>query len=256
MRSSRQTKDDLVALLADWPASDLAAVLSDWEVWARDDQLPPHDRVDTRSDDETLAWRTWLILGGRGAGKTRAGAEWIRAQALGRPPFADEPAMQIALVGETMHDVRTVMVEGVSGLLAVHPDDERPDFEPSKGQLTWPNGAIARIYSAETPDSLRGPQFAAAWCDEIAKWRNCDGDLRALARDRHAGPARGAGQSLASPLGVRECIGAQRHGLDGWQLPVPSNCPLRCHHRACPDDPFIRVSRWRLGALFTLQHWL
>ena len=82
--------------------------------------------------------------------------------------------MQIALVGETMHDVRSVMVEGVSGLLTVHRDDERPRFEPSKGQLTWPNGAIARLYSAETPDSLRGPQFAVAWCDEIAKWRHAE----------------------------------------------------------------------------------
>ena len=78
---------------------------------------------------------------------------------------------RIALVGETLGDVRRVMIEGVSGLLAVHAPEERPRFEPSKLQLVWPNGAIAQIFSAEDPDSLRGPQFDAAWCDEIAKWR-------------------------------------------------------------------------------------
>lgn len=110
------------------------------------------------------------MLGGRGAGKTRAGAEWVRAQALGIALIADRPAGRIALVGETMHDVRSVMVEGVSGLLAIHPAQERPAFEPSNNRLVWPNGAMAQLFSAEEPDSLRGPQFDAAWCDELAKW--------------------------------------------------------------------------------------
>ena len=144
--------------------------LTDWPFWARADQLPP----ETCADGE--AWRVWLILGGRGAGKTRAGAEWIRHKALGRP-FRDgesalEPATRIALVGETLADVRRVMIEGCSGLLAIHGDDERPHFESSKQQLTWPNGTIAQIFSAEDADSLRGPQFDCAWCDEIAKWRD------------------------------------------------------------------------------------
>src|SRR5688572_27009914 len=143
----------------------LAFILSDWQLWARDDQLPPRS---TAAGDE---WRVWLILGGRGAGKTRAGAEWVRAKALGIPPLGDEPAKRIALVGETLADVRRVMIEGVSGLLAVHPEDERPELEVSKSQLVWPNGAIAQMFSAEDPDSLRGPQFDAAWCDELAKWR-------------------------------------------------------------------------------------
>lgn len=144
----------------------IAAIYADWQIWARDDQLPP------LSSDGGLPWRTWLVLGGRGAGKTRAGAEWIRAQALGMPPLADAQAMRIALVGETLGDVRSVMVEGVSGLLAIHRDDERPHFEPSKQQLRWPNGAVAQMFSAESPEGLRGPQFSAAWCDEIAKWRD------------------------------------------------------------------------------------
>ncbi len=126
----------------------------DWTLWARDDQLPPHYKD----------WTTWLILGGRGAGKTRAGAEWVRAQAMSKPG-------RIALIGETLNDVRTVMIEGVSGLLSIHPPREQPRFEPSKRQLTWPNGSVAQMYSADDPESLRGPQFTAAWCDELAKWR-------------------------------------------------------------------------------------
>ena len=92
-------------------------------------------------------------------------------RALGLAPLASEPASPIALVGETMGDVRRVMIEGPSGLLAIHGAGERPRFEPSKLQLVWPNGAVAQMFSAEDPESLRGPQFAAAWCDEVAKWR-------------------------------------------------------------------------------------
>jgi len=143
----------------------LRFILSDWQVWARDDQLPP---ATTAGGTD---WRVWLNLGGRGAGKTRAGAEWVRAKALGTPPLGTERATRIALVGETLSDVRRVMIEGVSGLLAIHRADERPELEISKAQLVWPNGAIAQMFSAEDPDSLRGPQFDAAWCDELAKWR-------------------------------------------------------------------------------------
>src|SRR4051812_45914680 len=112
-------------------------------------------------------WLTWLILGGRGAGKTRAGAEWVREAAR-------NPAARIALIGETMRDVRDVMVEGVSGLLAVHDAQERPEWSPTRGRLEWRSGAIAECFSAEDPDSLRGPQFSAAWCDELAKWRHAE----------------------------------------------------------------------------------
>lgn len=138
----------------------------DWLIWGHDTQLPP-------ADDEK-PWRTWLMLGGRGAGKTRAGAEWIKAQALGLEPFACSPARRIALVGETIAAVRSVMIEGVSGLLAVHKDAERPVYEPSKRQLVWKTGAIAQIFSAEEPDALRGPQFSVAWLDEICKWNHAD----------------------------------------------------------------------------------
>ena len=151
--------------LAELSADEVRRLYYDWLVWARDDQLPP------AATASASPWRVWLILGGRGAGKTRAGAEWVRAKALGLDPVGAEPAARIALVGETLAEVRRVMIEGVSGLLSIHPSHERPAFEVSKMQLVWPNGAIAQVFSAEDPDSLRGPQFAAAWCDEIAKWR-------------------------------------------------------------------------------------
>lgn len=124
-----------------------------WRLWARDDQIAP-------AGD----WRTWLILAGRGFGKTRAGAEWVREVAQA------DPNARIALVGASLGEARAVMVEGESGLLAVCPPLARPDYEPSLRRLTWPNGAQAMLYSAAEPESLRGPQHSHAWCDEIAKW--------------------------------------------------------------------------------------
>jgi phage terminase large subunit-like protein len=114
------------------------------------------------------------MLGGRGAGKTRAGAEWVRGLALGDPDFAQAPLRRIALVGETFADARNVMVEGPAGILAVHARHERPAWSPSLRKLEWTNGAVAHVFSAEDPDSLRGPQFEAAWADELAKWRHVE----------------------------------------------------------------------------------
>lgn len=131
-----------------------------WPFWAREDQLPPEGE-----------WTAWVILGGRGAGKTRAGAEWVRARIEGSTPLAGGRCRRMALVAETVADARDVMVEGDSGLLAISPPDRRPRFEPSKRRLTWPNGAVALLFSAEDPESLRGPQFDGAWADELAKWR-------------------------------------------------------------------------------------
>jgi len=141
--------------------AEFAALHGDWDFWARDDQLPP-----------TGDWLTWLMIGGRGAGKTRAGAEWVRALVFGRTGYASAPVGRIALIGETLADVRDVMIEGVSGLLAVHPKGERPNWQPSRRRLEWPNGASALCFSSEDPESLRGPQFEAAWADELGKWRH------------------------------------------------------------------------------------
>lgn len=119
-------------------------------------------------------WTTWLMLGGRGAGKTRLGAEWVRAQVFGAKPYAEQRAFNIALVGETAHDAREVMVEGPSGILRHCPRGERPSWTSTRRRLEWPNGAVATTFSADDPEQLRGPQFDAAWCDELAKWRAPD----------------------------------------------------------------------------------
>jgi phage terminase large subunit-like protein len=107
----------------------------------------------------------WLLLAGRGFGKTRTGAEYIRARVKARS------ALRIALVAPTAADARNVMVEGESGILAISAPADRPLYEPSKRRLTWPCGAVATLYSADEPERLRGPQHDAAWCDELAAWR-------------------------------------------------------------------------------------
>ena len=132
-----------------------------WPFWARADQLPPKDD-----------WFIWLILGGRGAGKTRAGAEWIRSRVEGNTPHQRGACQHVALVGETLLAVREVMIEGPSGLRTIAPQNMRPDYIASRQLLVWPNGAQAHIFSSERPDNLRGPQFDVAWCDEVAKWKH------------------------------------------------------------------------------------
>jgi phage terminase large subunit-like protein len=125
-----------------------------WPFWAHDGQIPLHDE-----------WRTWVMMAGRGFGKTRAGAEWVSARARALPEA------RIALVGATIEDVLAIMVNGRSGLIAVARADEVPRWAPSKGELAWPNGARAFAYSGARPAKLRGPEHHFAWCDELAKWR-------------------------------------------------------------------------------------
>jgi len=148
---------ELDDLWADLNAQQRERLTKEWpHLAARSDQKPP--------DGD---WLTWLFLGGRGAGKTRAGAEWVRDLAFARPPVGGP----IALVGETMADVREVMIEGVSGVMSVHASYERPLWQPTRRRLVWPTGAVAQAFSSEDPEALRGPQFAAAWGDELTKWR-------------------------------------------------------------------------------------
>ncbi|XBQ16296.1 MAG: terminase family protein [Oceanicaulis sp.] len=127
-------------------------ILSRWYIWGAPHQRPPEG-----------VWSAWLFLGGRGAGKTRAGAEWLRGEVLAG-------AERVALIGPTFRDVREVMLNGPSGLLNISYDEERPVFEPSRQRIVWPNGAVGYAFSAEDPDGLRGPQFHAAWADEFAAW--------------------------------------------------------------------------------------
>jgi phage terminase large subunit-like protein len=131
--------------------------LYDWNQWARPEQRIPQG-----------LWKTWLILAGRGFGKTRTGAETIRHW------VTQKGYKRVCLLGETLQDVRQVMIEGESGLLKISPPQECPIYEPSKRQLTWPNGAIAIAYSADAYEQLRGPQFDCAWVDELAKFYHQD----------------------------------------------------------------------------------
>jgi phage terminase large subunit-like protein len=153
---------------ANWSGVELDRVNGDFVNFAHLHQLPPA-RANSGAD-----WTTWLLIGGRGAGKTRAGAEWVRALA------ASDAAARIALVAETEHDGREVMIEGVSGLLAVHRPAEAPIWIPTRRRIEWSNGAVAQLFSAEDPDALRGPQFSAAWLDELAKWRHAEATFNML----------------------------------------------------------------------------
>lgn len=138
-----------IATLSDREAE---ALLYSWEEWARPEQLaPPGD------------WSIWLILAGRGFGKTRSGAEWVRQE--------EQKAPHIALVAPTAADGRDIMVEGEAGIMSVFPDSERPVYEPSKRRVTFRNGSQATVYSADEPDRLRGPSHHAFWADEIASWK-------------------------------------------------------------------------------------
>lgn len=140
---------------------------ADWRWAAHEGQKPPHDD-----------WRTWLVLGGRGGGKTRAGAEWVADRAREGSVVGE----RIALVGQSLHDVREVMIEGPSGLCALprYRIGGRPSWEASRRRLVWPNGAVAMAFSAEDPESLRGPQFGAAWADEWCAWRKPEATLALL----------------------------------------------------------------------------
>lgn len=158
-------KEKQRAFLESLSSEEVRALPYMFEFWAMPHQLPPE------GED---GWKTWVILGGRGAGKTRAGAEWIRAQVEGAGPEDPGRAKRIALVGETYDQAREVMVFGESGILACTPPDRRPKWIAGRRCLVWPNGAEAQVFSAHDYEALRGPQFDAAWLDELAKWRKAE----------------------------------------------------------------------------------
>lgn len=148
----------------DFSAKECRRLLYDWRFWARPNQLAP-------AGD----WFCWLVLAGRGFGKTRMGAEWVREFVEGRSPLmAPGKKSRIAFLSQTLIDAREVMVDGESGIVATSRPGFRPSYETSRRRLVWPNGATATLYSAEEPDQLRGPQHHLAWGDELAKWRNQD----------------------------------------------------------------------------------
>jgi phage terminase large subunit-like protein len=144
--------DLLARLIEVMTPRECAQLFHDWPFWARADQAPPPGD-----------WIIWLILAGRGAGKTRAGAEAVRAWTQTYPI--------VNLIGPTLADARDVMVRGESGILACCRRDERPRFLAADLRLEWPNGATSALFSAEEPDRLRGKQHMKLWCDELAAWR-------------------------------------------------------------------------------------
>jgi len=165
---------------------------ADFEHWAHENQLPPRGE----------GWRTWLMMAGRGFGKTRAGAEWIFRLANGKR------RIRVALIGATIGDARSVMIEGVSGLLSVaHRFRRRLKWEPSLGRLKWPNGSEAQLFSGDNADGLRGPEHDFAWADELAKWREADGAWTNLQMGLRRGPrARALVTTTPRPMGLLERI--------------------------------------------------
>ena len=152
-----KSAEEVARIIATITFADMLAFDAEFEAWAHENQLPPSGE----------GWTTWLMMAGRGFGKTRAGAEWIFGLANSRPNA------RIALVGASLIEARSIMVEGVSGLLSVARHKRRRiDWEPSLGRLKWPNGSEAQIFSGDHPDGLRGPEHDFAWCDELAKWRD------------------------------------------------------------------------------------
>lgn len=145
--------DERAAVIAAQPAGLIASILHHWEAWARPTQRLP-DGV----------WTYWLIMAGRGFGKTRTGAETVRG-------WIGAGEQYVNLIGATADDARDVMVQGESGILAVCPAWERPEYKPSQRCLLWPNGAKSLIFTADEPDRLRGKQHSKLWCDELAAWR-------------------------------------------------------------------------------------
>jgi len=150
----KRPRDEIIRAVSELSYEEIVSILYDWDFWARNNQIQPPGN-----------WITWMILAGRGWGKTRTGAEWIRNR------VEKEGARRIAIIAPTAADARDVMIEGESGLLNIFPENQKPIYEPSKRRITFHNGAIATTYSADEPERLRGPNHDTAWCDELCSWR-------------------------------------------------------------------------------------
>jgi phage terminase large subunit-like protein len=191
LRLASMEPEELCAWLAKCAPRDLLLLDAQFEMWAQTGQLPPQGE----------GWRVWLMMAGRGFGKTRAGAEWVHALAMtGRK--------RIALVAASIDEARAIMVEGVSGLLATAKRHRvKVRWEPSKGELTWPGGSVAKLYSGDHADGLRGPEHHFAWCDELAKWREADAAWDNLQMGLRAGPrARALVTTTPRPMRLLERI--------------------------------------------------
>lgn len=171
-RLARMPREELLEFLSKCRPAEILAIDAAFEMWAAEGQIPPSSE----------GWRVWLMLAGRGFGKTRAGAEWIHNLAM-------SGSKQIALVSASIDEARAVMVEGISGLLSVAKRNRvRVTWEPSLGRIKWPKGSTAKLFSGDNADGLRGPEHHFAWCDELAKWRQADAAWDNLQMGLRAGP--------------------------------------------------------------------
>ena len=196
IRLARAPEPDRRRIIATMSWQDVLDTDADYERWVGDGQIPPSGE----------GWRVWLMMAGRGFGKTRAGAEWISRLAQARP------GARIAIVGATIAEARSVMIEGVSGLLSVARGNRgRIGWEPSMGRLKWPNGSEAQIFSGDNADGLRGSEHDFAWCDELAKWREAEAAWANLQMGlRRGARARALVTTTPRPMALLERIDQDR----------------------------------------------
>lgn len=192
-RLAQLTAAEREHLIRGLSSDDAEALLYDWRFWAREAQLPPEGD-----------WAIWVLRGGRGSGKTRPGAEFVRAEVMaGR-------AHHVALVGRTPADVRDVMIDGESGIRAISPDNERPEYQSTRRRLVWPNGAIGTAYSSWEPDMIHGPQHDLAWGDEFARWKYLKDTFDGLMLGLRIGPhPRAVFTTTPRPLALLRAIEAR-----------------------------------------------
>ena len=183
-------------------------------------------------------WRCWMIMAGRGFGKTRAGAEWVRSVA------EDDPRARIALVAANLGEARSVMVEGESGIMACAPPHCRPIYEPSLRRVRWPNGAEATLFSAAEPESLRGPQHSHAWCDEVAKWSNAHGKALATWNNLQLGLRLGHEQRVLATTTPR-AVPLVRQLLEGEDVVVTRGATE--HNSANLPKSFLKAMEREFG---------
>ena len=203
--------DEQDKLIATMSPTDVLAFDAAFEMWAHKSQLPPPGE----------GWRVWLMMAGRGFGKTRAGAEWVHR-------IAQTGKRRIALVAASIDEARSVMIEGVSGLLAIARNNRvKLKWEPSLNRVTWPGGSVAILYSGDNPDGMRGPEHHVAWCDELAKWRRAEESWNNLQMGLRLGPrARALVTTTPRPMRLLEQIRKQEwtvetHGRTGDNICLP-----------------------------------
>jgi phage terminase large subunit-like protein len=193
------SEEDKERIIRSMSLLDMARFDADFETWAHDSQKQPNGE----------GWRVWLMMAGRGFGKTRAGAEWIHRLATKRR------GLRIALIGATINETRRIMIEGVSGLLTLaRRERRRVKWEPTLGRFSWCNGSEAQLFSGDSADGLRGPEHDFAWCDELAKWREAEEAWVNLQMGLRRGPrARALVTTTPKPLALMHGIEA-----DPWTV--------------------------------------